>query len=200
MRSNKQSLVGARALLEENLLDTKRLQKLSHSLLLLAQTPTKARTTPPSRVALDKVVESVARSMMRRMDAKHITYTYSLDPVQILGDPDELFKLVEVLLDNAIKYSPAKSTVSLELIQKRRRALLRVSDSGPGINSTDHPHIFDRFYRTDDARGRLEDEGGYGLGLSIAKRIVTEHAGVISVKNGPEHGCIFEVRIPCDKT
>lgn len=199
LRSKKQTLKEARILLEENMLDTRRLQKLSHSLLLLAQAPTKIKSSTHSPIRLDKVASGALKAMSRRMSAKKITHSERLEETCILGDGDELLQMIEVLLDNAIKYTKPNGTISLELKAKKRSALLRVIDSGPGIKQEDLARIFDRFYRTDDARTRSGDEDGYGLGLAIAKRIITKHGGTICARSPESGGAIFEVRLPCTK-
>jgi signal transduction histidine kinase len=108
---------------------------------------------------------------------------------------EEITKLCVILLENAIKYSPKKSLVNIETQQNRTEAIIKISDSGIGISQKDMPHIFDRFYRADDARTRT-NTSGYGLGLSIAKQIINKHRGTIQVESTVKKGTTFIVRIP----
>ena len=98
------------------------------------------------------------------------------------------------LIDNAIKYSPEKSRVSVRAIEKPGQVLIHVEDNGIGIPQTDIPRIFERFYRVDKARSR--QLGGTGLGLSIAKHIVQAHGGTVSVESQLEEGSLFTLILP----
>jgi len=106
---------------------------------------------------------------------------------------------VAILLDNAIKYSPDKSAVSLTSLAGGQGVTLSVADQGVGIKAADIPHIFDRFYRADQSRARGgESIGGYGLGLSIAKRIADLHHGTIAAESSPGKGSTFRVKLPAE--
>jgi signal transduction histidine kinase len=115
-----------------------------------------------------------------------------------MGDSDRLKQLMLNLVDNAIKYTPAGGTVSLSLSRQNGWAHLTVSDTGVGIPQEDLPHIFDRFYRVDKARNRLQ--GGSGLGLAIAKWIVQAHGGGIQVNSRVGEGTTFTVTLPVSQT
>lgn len=99
------------------------------------------------------------------------------------------------LLDNAIKYSPEKSTIKVETVKESRVVKVHIVDEGPGIQKDALPHIFKRFYRADHSRTK-NDHQGFGLGLSIAKATVEAHGGTISVKNEASGGCRFTVQLP----
>jgi signal transduction histidine kinase len=101
------------------------------------------------------------------------------------------------LIDNAIKYT-SEGRISVSIKNTGSTALLRISDTGTGIPPEHINHIFDRFYRADEARRR--DTGGAGIGLSIAKTIVIAHNGSISVESEPSKGSTFTVSIPLSKT
>lgn len=116
-----------------------------------------------------------------------------LEPVQVLGDADRLRQLIVILLDNALKYTPADGQVTLGL-RAAPCAELSVQDNGVGISAADLPHVFERFYRADPARGR--DPGGTGLGLAIAHWIVTQHHGSITLQSSPDGGVSVLVRLP----
>jgi signal transduction histidine kinase len=117
-----------------------------------------------------------------------------VDQVCVLGDEDRLKQLILILVDNAIKYTPAGGAVDLSLSKENGTALIEVSDTGVGIPEEDLPLIFDRFYRVDKARSR--DLGGSGLGLSIAKWIAQAHGGGIRVQSSFGEGSKFFVTLP----
>jgi signal transduction histidine kinase len=112
--------------------------------------------------------------------------------VQILGDALRLRQLLLILLDNALKHTPAGRDIRVRLQVDGGRARLQVIDSGTGIAPRHLPRIFDRFYRGDKAR----TGEGSGLGLAIAKWIVGVHGGQIHAGNMPERGAVFTVTLP----
>lgn len=113
----------------------------------------------------------------------------------VSGRGGQLRRLVTILLDNAVKYAGTKGLVDLTLRkQEKGGVLLTVRNTGPVILPEHIPHLFERFYRADDSRARTS--GGYGLGLSIAKTIVENHGGTISVSSREGEGTIFSVRLP----
>ena len=111
----------------------------------------------------------------------------------ILGEKSSLVELFVILLDNAIKYSPEKTTISISLKKTDGKIQITVADEGIGIATKDLPHVFDRFYRGDPARVRSE---GAGLGLSIARWIAEAHSAQIHVRSGEREGTRVEVSFP----
>ena len=99
-----------------------------------------------------------------------------------------------MLLDNACKYAGKNGSVSVRLKKSSHNAVLTVQNTGAPIPEKDQAHVFERFYRTDESRVRKE--GGYGLGLSIAKTIIDHHKGKISLASGLETGTVFTVILP----
>ena len=112
-----------------------------------------------------------------------------------LGDGEQLARLVRTLLDNATKYARQGSEVTAALAREGRRARLSVNNHGDVIPPEDIEHLFDRFYRTDEARERKET-GGFGLGLAIARSIAEAHGGTIGVTSSAEAGTTFTVTLP----
>lgn len=100
-------------------------------------------------------------------------------------------------MDNAAKYTPRGGSVEVGLERRDGHAVAYASDTGIGIAAPDLAHIFDRFWRADKARSR--EQGGAGLGLSIAKWIVEMHAGTISVQSELGKGSVFEIRVPIER-
>jgi signal transduction histidine kinase len=117
--------------------------------------------------------------------------------IDVRGNADQLRQLILILLDNAFTYAPADSDVTLAVRVENSDAVLTVHDTGPGIAPDHLRRIFERFFRTDDARAR--SSGGTGLGLAIARWIVTVHDGQITAASTPGEGTTFEVRLPLSK-
>ena len=114
----------------------------------------------------------------------------------VTGDEGQLRRLVLILLDNAVKYTPEGGAVTVALVRVQERARLTVHNTGEAIPPEHLEHLFERFYRSDSARTR--QAGGYGLGLAIAKSIAEGHRGKISVSSGAE-GTTFTVLLPTAK-
>ena len=100
-----------------------------------------------------------------------------------------------ILVDNALKYSPEKSKITIKLSRQGRQALFTITNGGEGISSKDLPHIFDRFYRPDNSR----THGGTGLGLALAKDIVAMYKGELSVSSASGRDTTFRFTLPITK-
>jgi two-component system, OmpR family, sensor histidine kinase MprB len=111
-----------------------------------------------------------------------------LEPTLVAGVPARLERAVSNLIDNAIKYSPPGEPVEIRLHGKE----LTVRDHGPGIAAEDLPHVFDRFYRGAEARGRP----GSGLGLAIVRQVVGQHGGAVAAERAPRGGTLMRLRLP----
>ena len=133
----------------------------------------------------DAVGAAVARVRRRAGDR---VIDVQLDEFYLVGDPDGLERTVTNLLDNAVKWSPAGSTIRVRLQGNR----LRVSDSGPGIPEADVPYVFDRFFRGETARRTH----GTGLGLSIVAKTVEDHGGTVTAGRSSDGGAEFTVQLP----
>ncbi|HLZ60137.1 MAG TPA: ATP-binding protein [Ktedonosporobacter sp.] len=127
-----------------------------------------------------------------RLLLQHIT------PAHVIGNEDQLKQALVALVDNALKYTPQEGCVSLSLNVDEGFALVKVSDTGIGIDPEGLPHIFERFYRAN--RVRTRDRGGSGLGLAIAESIIKEHQGNIEVESTLGKGSTFTVKLPVHAT
>jgi signal transduction histidine kinase len=112
----------------------------------------------------------------------------------VRSDPDRFEDVVSTLIDNAAKYTPTGGSVRVSTKAQRDTVIVRVSDTGVGIPAEDLPHVFDRFYRSDVSRSG--GEGGFGLGLSIAKSIVEGVGGDITVESELGEGTTFSLEWP----
>ncbi|WP_309121939.1 ATP-binding protein [Paenibacillus sp.] len=154
------------------------------------------RTPTDLHALLGRVVERVAPDA----EAKGVTVTLQrlTDDAVLSVDPHRLTQVFLNLFVNAVRYTPSggfvKAYVDETTAEGVRALRVTVSDTGPGIASEQLPYIFDRFYRTDEARNR--DGGGMGLGLAIVKEFVSAHGGAISVASEPGRGTVFAVTLP----
>lgn len=137
-------------------------------------------------VRLDAIVrEAVERA---RRASPETTFETTLTPTVLVGVPERLGRAVNNLIDNAVKYGPAGAAIEVTL----RDGELIVRDHGRGIAPEDLPHVFDRFYRGAEARGRP----GSGLGLSIVRQVVEQHGGTVAATDAPGGGTAMRVRLP----
>jgi signal transduction histidine kinase len=173
-----------------------RTTELIENLLTLARADACKAILERSALNLSDVVREVFGRAEKLAEQNGISLACEApqEPVTVSGDRGTLRRLLIVLLDNAVKYTPAGGKVRISVNHEAQRAVVEVRDSGVGINEADLPHIFERFYRSDKSRSR--DSGGAGLGLSIAKWIVEAHRGAIQVESQPERGSTFRVLLP----
>jgi signal transduction histidine kinase len=131
----------------------------------------------------------------RHTTDRHALYVTSSDLEALVGtwDPVRLGRVLDNLLDNAIKYSPRGGTVEVSLSVEDSCAVLRVSDRGEGIPTADLPHIFERFHRGRNVEGRIP---GTGIGLAGVQRIIELHQGTIEVESAVGFGTTFTIRLP----
>jgi heavy metal sensor kinase len=116
------------------------------------------------------------------------------EPAMMSGDKMKLQRVINNLVDNALRYTPAGGTVCVEVAREPHAVLIRVKDTGIGISPEHQAMVFERFYRTDESRAR--DSGGSGLGLPIAQAIAQAHGGEITLNSAAGQGSEFLVRLP----
>ncbi|MBI1902507.1 MAG: HAMP domain-containing histidine kinase [Planctomycetia bacterium] len=146
------------------------------------------------RVELCPLITECAAFVAPLAESRDIHVTCDLEPLSVTGDADRLSQAIANLLTNAIRYNRDSGKVDVSLRREEGRAVLTISDTGPGIPPQDQPTIFDRFTRVDKTRSR--DSGGSGLGLAICKEIVEAHGGQIRLKSRPEDGASFLITLP----
>lgn len=180
--------------LESNLEEVNKLTKLSQTLLSLS------KMDYGSLVHEEVILADVVQSAIDRYDAsgKRIKLTQSKKPLTVDAHPSSVEELFTILIDNALKYSPADSPVTIVLTRQGSKAIFKIANTGDGISPEDLPYIFDRFYRADNVRSASE-KGSFGLGLSLAKTIVELHHGELSASSAPQGTTIFTVTLPIFK-
>lgn len=180
-------------------LEAARLNELIGRILTLARLEDGEQLVPQTPVPLDEIVESVSEDAEFEAQERHCHVHTSIAEGnwQVRGNASLLHSAVENVVRNAIRYTQEGSAVEIELKSETRgtrEAVLRVSDSGPGVPSDSLDKLFQPFYRLDDARGR--QTGGVGLGLAITERAVRFHGGKVSAFNRPQGGLVIEIRLP----
>ena len=194
LRNNKLSLSEAKGQLKSNIEEIEKLEILSAALLKLARFDERNHHELDKVDMSEAVVEAYSK-LEKLAYEKQINFNNKLSPSIVMGDKGSLTELCVILIDNAIKYSPAKTTISIKTSTAGRYGILRIRDNGVGIKSSHLPHIFDRFYRADNSRAKINVDG-YGLGLSIAKSIVDMNHGKIFAESTEGKGSVFTVKIP----
>lgn len=192
LRDKKLNLDNAKEMLSSNLDEIGRLETLSNALLKLARYQDEVQMNFQN-LSLEDIVIEAYEKVASLAEGKGVEFENDLQKVEIAGDSQSLVELFVILLDNAIKYSHDKSRIYLSLYKEKDHVIFKIKDEGIGIKASDLSHIFDRFYRADTSRCK-EKVSGYGLGLSIAKRIVELHNGKITVQSTPGKGSEFKIK------
>jgi two-component system, OmpR family, sensor kinase len=183
-------------LLAESLADMRRevarLIRMANDLLLLAQSEAgiQLRDEP---IELDTLLLEVHRDLRPLAGDVHLRLGHE-DQIVVQGDRDRIKQALLNLGINALQHTPSGGTVTLGLARQDDYAALTVTDSGNGIDASDLPYIFDRFYRADRSRSRRQ--GGAGLGLAIVKWVAEAHNGRVDVASAPGSGSQFSLLLP----
>jgi signal transduction histidine kinase len=179
----------------------KRLSYLVADLLILCRIDGELSSNPSNKkrekIALANLIIEVEEDLLALAMASEIELTSQIkasQPIELIGDRTQLYRLITNLLTNAIQYTPAGGEVTIGLTEEHHQAVISVRDTGIGIAKNKQKRIFDRFYRVDKARSR--SKGGSGLGLAIARAIALAHQGSIEVQSEINKGSNFTVRLP----
>ena len=167
----------------ENLLDASRLQAGGFSLNL-------------AEVKVDKLAEEVAERIQTRTDLHKILIQFPEDFPTIVGDENRLEQVFYNLLENAVKYSPDGGDIRVSGQIRSKQIIVCIQDQGTGISGDDIPHVFDRFYRADEAAKKTQ---GAGLGLYLSRAIIEAHHGRIWVEPRSKKGTRICFSIPREK-
>jgi two-component system phosphate regulon sensor histidine kinase PhoR len=179
--------------------ESDRLSKLIDDLLDLSKIESGKMKMIFKEVELKPIAARVADILKKFAIDKSIVISIHMpdDLPKLLGDENRITQALINLVDNAIKYTPAKGSVDISACLQDGFVKIDVKDTGIGIPKKDLPRIFERFYRVDKARSR--ELGGTGLGLSIVKHIAQSHDGDVQVVSTPGKGSIFSFIIPTTK-
>lgn len=176
---------------------TNRLNKIVLDLMQLSRFDSyRDQQVKRDKVDLVREIRQVYAAFKLTAEEQHVNLELRLEEEQtfVMGDSEALTQLISNLIENAVKYSPEDSSVTIGLRLDKNFALIEVADNGIGIPLAEQARIFERFYRVDPARSR--EMGGTGLGLSIVKHIADIHDGSVEVASEPGKGSTFTVRLP----
>jgi signal transduction histidine kinase len=190
LRDKDFNLDKAKQVLLSNLEEVNSLQVLSSELIEITQYQKVNGNFNLAKVDVADVLKSAVLKIKPQADKKKITIISKTTKAFVNADARSLTELFTILLDNAVKYSPEKTNIQVESKSTDSKIKIIVKDNGIGIDKKDLPFIFERFYRADASRTKQQITG-YGLGLSIAKRIVDLHGGTISAESIKEKGTTF---------
>lgn len=184
-----------REILSSNLEEVDRLSDLSSTLLQLAKL--EFGTLEWRTFNLTETVDVAMKSLGERADRIDIKAVKHLPDIK--ANPTSITELIMVLLDNALKYSPPKSRISVAMRRRARSVEISITNSGKGITAEQLPYIFTRFYRGDSSRAS-HTAAGYGLGLPLAKKIVELHHGELTATSQPGVFTTLTVRLPLSQS
>ena len=172
-----------------------RMKQLVEDLLFLAKSDTITVPMEPSKLNGSDALWNTLLPFESVAYEQGVAIQSEITPdIELQGDPGQLKQLFVILLDNACKYAGSGGTITVTFDSKHEQAYLSVNNTGEPIPEEQLDRIFERFYRVDSSRVR--QEGGYGLGLAIAKTIVDNHRGQIAVESTADKGTTFTIRLP----
>lgn len=182
--------------LQHILREAERTTALIEELLALARADSGHNSLKMQPLNMGEALRNVVDGWRQVAAVCNVEFHDHIEPSElfVMADENALRRVVNILLDNAFKYTTPPGIVYLSLEEKNDKAIMTVRDTGVGIASEEQTKIFERFYRVDKARSR--DTEGAGLGLSIAKWIMQQHVGSITVTSEPGHGSSFCVELP----
>lgn len=178
--------------------ETTAMLDMINTMLEISQAGCRIERTPRELVDLRETIIRVNELYRPVAEDKSLTVRLDLpdSPVPFLGHRGKLQQLVGNLLDNAIKFTPESGTVAIRLSSPGEMLSLTVEDNGPGIAEKDIPHVFTRFWRSDESRS----PPGNGLGLALVKAIATSYCGTVACTRVEPHGARFVVSLPTEAT
>jgi heavy metal sensor kinase len=175
--------------------EIERISVLVEGLLLLARSDAGVLRMDRKEVGLPMLVEDVLDRLAPFAQTKSVLLRLAeIETVEVEGDPVHLGRLLFNLVDNAIKYTPPGGVVRVSIRRDDDEAFLSIADTGMGIPPEEQKKVFQRFYRSPEARSGTQ--GGSGLGLAIVKSIVEAHGGTVELESTSGKGSVFTVRLP----
>lgn len=175
--------------------EASRLADMTGEIIELSRLQSEGALAENKKVKIDKILKEAMSQNKVAASAKALTLVLGGDEgTEVYGDEPRLVMAFKNLLSNAVQYSPSASRVGIGVIKRKGFIEIAITDQGMGMEADDVERIFERFYRTDEARSRTT--GGTGLGLSLVKHVVVNHGGEIKVWSKPGSGSTFTVRLP----
>ena len=180
-------------------IEAARLSHLVQEIIDLSRIQDQNTTQNSQIVSLKHVIEEAIYQSKVRAEKRHVEINFVCEEdIEFFGDRKQLVMAISNLVENAINYSPERTTVNVLLKKNEEIAEITITDQGVGIAEEDIDRIFERFYRVDSARSR--ETGGTGLGLSIVKHVISNHGGDVQVWSVLGTGSTFTVLLPLNQT
>ncbi|MFT8527081.1 MAG: HAMP domain-containing sensor histidine kinase, partial [Oenococcus sp.] len=178
-----------------SLSEVRRLNQLTSDMLTLAKTGSNMSRLDPKTIDVKKFIDEVVEPYSEIAQSENKVFNSDINVKgQMTFDNKRVHQLIVILLDNALKYTDEKGSITLKARRDKNNLILEVADTGRGISQEAKRHVFDRFYREEKSGNR--NTGGTGLGLSIAKWIVDAFKGKITVSDNYPEGSVFKVVLP----
>jgi signal transduction histidine kinase len=189
-------------ILKENLEDVTQLSTLANRLLNLSQLENNQIVVSKNSFDLDTIIKKAIKNIQPKAKQKQIKILFKNEDnlsINVITDKELLTELIEILLDNAVKYTPSGKDVEIQVDKQKRQAYISVIDKGVGISEIDQKRIFDRFFQVDQSRSNLisKTEKSFGLGLAIAKEISKNINAKIYVESELNKGSTFTIQLLC---
>jgi heavy metal sensor kinase len=195
-RMNSEADAESHSAFGEIIAETDQAGRLLEDMLALARADAGEANLLLTEVDLSEVLREACLKIKPQAEARRQTVSLRMQEDQrmdIRADPDSVRRLLWILLDNAVKYTPEEGRIAIEAESDSSQVTVRVKDSGIGIAGAELPYIFDRFYRVDSSRSQVT---GTGLGLAIAKWIAEKHQASLTVSSRERAGSVFQLVFP----
>jgi signal transduction histidine kinase len=199
LRDKNLNLKDAKTLIHESIEEVDKLKYLTDGLLQLTKYQKPITGSKFEILSLSQIINEAIKKIDPLAHKKKIKLKMDITDYDINGEKLGLIDMIIIFLDNAIKYSSEDTEILIQTKKSDNNVKILIQDHGIGIDVVDIPHIFDRFYRADSARSKTV-EGGYGLGLPIAKNIIDAHNGSITVDSKVNIGSTFTILLPLAHT
>lgn len=202
LRNSKLKITDAKKVMQNTVNDVESLTLLTNSLLKQSklQDLDSAGKKNLEDFEIGKIIDAVLIKLKPKIEQKKIRVNTKLEKNVIYAEKSSINELITILIDNAIKFNKNDGSIDISVNKNDGKLILSITDTGIGISKKDVPYVFDRFYKADIARtkkrGDTIDHDGFGLGLSIAKEIVNNHKGSISVESKEDIGTTIMVKLP----
>jgi len=195
LRDKMTALKETKNLIKSNLEEINSLQSLANNLLSLANYQTNGQNLIFEEINIAEIIKNTQRKILPLAKEKNLGIKLFVEPKKIEANKESLESMVLIFLDNAVKFTLPKGKVTVTSFADKRWLFIKVKDTGIGISQADLPHIFDRFYRADQSRSKNK-VSGFGLGLSLAKKIIEIHKGSVEVSSILGKGTTFTIKLP----
>ncbi len=195
LRTDKLKLPEAKGVMRSTLEDVDSLALLTRKLLTESKYSNNKKLQNVKEIDFNSLVKKVIEELNPGIKDKKLKVSLEIDDSEFKANKSQITQLMRILIDNAVKFNKASGFIKIKSYKKGDSFYIEVSDNGVGISSEDIDKVFDRFYKVDESRTKVENDG-FGLGLSIAKEIVKIHKGTITVQSNLDQGTSLKIKLP----